>query len=818
MPTVNLSPLGGAASQFLDNNGVILSGGKIYTYAAGTTTPQTSYTSASGVTPHANPIILDSAGRVPGGEIWLIDNLTYKFAIETAASVLLGTYDNVPGINDTIDINFNANAIEYDPPFAGAVTSGYTVAEKLSQTVSVQDFGAVGDGITNDWIAIEKALNASNSIYFPTGTYRIDGARLYNLPTNKFLYGDGSATLYFATANDNLTIQNLVKATTTITADLAIGQSYMNVASVAGVSEGDLIHIDTATQVSSIFNYQKQCVRRVVGVVGNTISFDQPLDFFFTVSEAPRVDFANPLGIQVNGVNVLCGDTGTDLGGNYLRIIRTANSAWENASIAGSVRGWSIGWSDVFLTISCDRTLFNNVQFIKSRYSPRITDGSRYTVVSNFTAFQVRHLDTQVWSQDTLFVNGFCFDTDGVIQTHPSIRNTFRNVHDSINRPNLFGLDLRSVGDIVEDCSASRTDGVIGFNTNGVVPLPAYVDWALGYKRRITRFNSTTAVIQNRDTIGDVEINDCNVPDIALFDGADIGSIRIGNGNNLSSPGYRLIQEQNTRSFANNGLIPVYWEPGFGYDGVPTAVTAITKANPGVVTSTAHGLSDGNLVRLTAVTGMTEVNYVVFTVTNATANTFELYTTDTVPTPVDTSAYETYISGGFAGKQKNTRSFQPIWSKNVGRWPQRKYYLPNLWRETVATGSLTRTFTLQLYTETSPIPSQTQFWTRLTFIAKGNNGSSETVYDVAANRYPTNQIYFQKTTALTTDINGWSITLANPIYHFKNLQDTEGASGLVGSDYYWTVDVTVTLPATSRILYELDCEVRELNRGVNNPS
>ena len=112
MPTVNLSPLGGAASQFLDNNGVILSGGKLYTYVAGTTTPQTSYTSSSGATAHANPIVLDSAGRVPGGEIWLTNGLTYKFAIETSAAVLLGTYDNLSGINDLSNVTpliFNAN-------------------------------------------------------------------------------------------------------------------------------------------------------------------------------------------------------------------------------------------------------------------------------------------------------------------------------------------------------------------------------------------------------------------------------------------------------------------------------------------------------------------------------------------------------------------------------------------------------------------------------------------------------------------------------------------------------------------------------------
>jgi hypothetical protein len=97
--SVSPSPLGGFASQFFDNNGVILSGGKIYTYVAGLTTPQATYTSASGVTPHANPIILDSAGRVPGGEIWLTDGADYKFVIETSTGSLLGTYDDITGIN-----------------------------------------------------------------------------------------------------------------------------------------------------------------------------------------------------------------------------------------------------------------------------------------------------------------------------------------------------------------------------------------------------------------------------------------------------------------------------------------------------------------------------------------------------------------------------------------------------------------------------------------------------------------------------------------------------------------------------------------------
>jgi hypothetical protein len=94
---VFLSPVGGAAAQFFTNNGVILSGGKLYSYAAGTTTPQVTYTSSSGVTAHTNPIILDSAGRVPGGEIW-INSPPYKFVLNTSTDVLIATYDNITGL------------------------------------------------------------------------------------------------------------------------------------------------------------------------------------------------------------------------------------------------------------------------------------------------------------------------------------------------------------------------------------------------------------------------------------------------------------------------------------------------------------------------------------------------------------------------------------------------------------------------------------------------------------------------------------------------------------------------------------------------
>lgn len=219
--SVTLSLFAGAGAQFLDNNGNVLSGGLIYTYSAGTTTPLATYTSNLGTVAQPNPIVLDSAGRIPGGELWLTTGYGYKFVTKDSNGVLIGTYDNVPSsaqppitndassiayeqgaptnagsfvvgdtylitsigttnfqtigaVSNTVGVHFIATG-----PGTGTGTAEFsrTVQSKFQDQISVKDFGAVGDGITDDTAAIQNAINYCLSIgaelTLPVGSYVI---------------------------------------------------------------------------------------------------------------------------------------------------------------------------------------------------------------------------------------------------------------------------------------------------------------------------------------------------------------------------------------------------------------------------------------------------------------------------------------------------------------------------------------------------------------------------------------------------------------------------------------------------------------------
>lgn len=100
---MNLSPV--FRQRFFNANGVPLSGGQLFSYAAGTTTPQGTYSDSTGTT-NANPVVLDSSGYA---DVWLDPTLAYKLKLEDASNNVLWTVDNITfatGIN-----TWNANTV-----------------------------------------------------------------------------------------------------------------------------------------------------------------------------------------------------------------------------------------------------------------------------------------------------------------------------------------------------------------------------------------------------------------------------------------------------------------------------------------------------------------------------------------------------------------------------------------------------------------------------------------------------------------------------------------------------------------------------------
>lgn len=138
--SVFLSPLAGAGAQFFDNNGNPLAGGKLWTYQAGTTTPEAVYTASDGATPHTNPIILDAYGRPPE-EIWLTEGQAYKIVLLTSLDVVLGTYDDISGVND-----FSIQGINWPDILATPTTlAGYGITDAYTKTASDAKYAPINN-------------------------------------------------------------------------------------------------------------------------------------------------------------------------------------------------------------------------------------------------------------------------------------------------------------------------------------------------------------------------------------------------------------------------------------------------------------------------------------------------------------------------------------------------------------------------------------------------------------------------------------------------------------------------------------------------
>jgi hypothetical protein len=188
--TVGLSPVAGAGWQFFDANGVPLSGGKLYTYVAGTTTPQATYTSSSGLTPNANPIILNSEGRVPGtNEVWLDSAVSYKLILQTSASVQLWSADDLSGIaglGNALSVASGGTGVSSNTAYA--VLCGGTTATNPIQ--SIASVGTAGQVLTSNGASALPTMQAA----FISGMIILWSGSVVSIPAGWLLCNGASST------------------------------------------------------------------------------------------------------------------------------------------------------------------------------------------------------------------------------------------------------------------------------------------------------------------------------------------------------------------------------------------------------------------------------------------------------------------------------------------------------------------------------------------------------------------------------------------------------------------------------------------------
>jgi len=155
-----------AKAQFIDAAGIPLAGGFLYTYEAGTTTPQATYTDSTAATANSNPIVLDSRGEA---NIWL-SSANYKFKLTDANGTEIWTVDNIAApstalspvfsSNVTISANTSGPALLVTQTGAGAAIRVQDSADPDASPFVVDTSGQVGIGTATPANAIDVAGGA----------------------------------------------------------------------------------------------------------------------------------------------------------------------------------------------------------------------------------------------------------------------------------------------------------------------------------------------------------------------------------------------------------------------------------------------------------------------------------------------------------------------------------------------------------------------------------------------------------------------------------------------------------------------------------
>ena len=230
-------------------------------------------------------------------------------------------------LSDVIRDNTDSSLLGYTASGTGAVTDR-TVQDKLRETVSVKDFGAKGDGVTDDTAAIQAAFDTGKPVHFPLGTYvitsRVDyvSSESITITADKGAVIDATAISASATtiyamwlsgqampANENTVLLSHGSSRTggqALGANASKGDSAITVPTALGLTKGDIIRIYSTDDFTSTYGgTPKGEMAEVYSVTGTAVTLTAPIADSYTAATTTVFKHTAPK-VSVSDLTLLC--------------------------------------------------------------------------------------------------------------------------------------------------------------------------------------------------------------------------------------------------------------------------------------------------------------------------------------------------------------------------------------------------------------------------------------------------------------------------------------------------------------------------------
>lgn len=493
---------------------------------------------------------------------------------------------------------------------------------KLTESISVKDFGAVGDGTTNDSTAIQNAVNLGGTIWFPTGTYKIGTGIQVGSNTSILcepgaifdISAAGSANCFYGTGTFG--------SAYALTANASVGALTLSLSApdAANLAAGDWVQVYSTTVYDTGWsNATLAEIVRVLSVSGTTVTLREPLrGGAYNTASAASVRKCNFIeNVFFSGGKVI----GSPTAGVLHTAIRI--DIGRNCHVDGwraeSCNGYGVNYrNSIFCSANNLYVTGNLLTAVNSYAGVNFTDTCQDCTVTNSVFVSCHHAVTNTFS-----AGGICRrityenckaidsnDTGDTFDTHANIEDvTFLNCvsyNSAANGFNLEGSSGKVIGCSVFNAAANGIAITLGATTKpaSAIISGCQVDGAATYGIRANQGSTVNSSTCEQVIISNSVARNCQIGAYAAgnasFTTANVGiSDSYFNGTSTSGSVYigdyvSKFRVSNTHAVSNNVA-----GSAIQVNGSNASYGTITGCIAEYSVSGANGVSSSAAIRLT---------------------------------------------------------------------------------------------------------------------------------------------------------------------------------------------------------------------------